>query len=720
MQEFKRILSKKIIIIIISCVVINAGLFVYYQMGGLSFNEIKNISKEYNSLTAEFTGLDFESASQELVDRIKKDTDNGLEISQAKIKMRKKLSYLSGFSSKTNSVIERADEMQGKRLFSDKSSYSYNNIIKTAKDFGKIRDVQVKLTNDVAAESLFNYKYMYYIAAACIIAVLYECFKERENGVWQIIHCAKKGRAVLELKRYIFVWAASFFVTLLFYITTFITSICIYGWGDFFNTPVQSIEIMSSFIGRCSIAQYIGLLYITSSAVLAMLGSIFLALFTVIRNRNAVLMLSIILCGVEFLLYINIDIHSKNSILRFVNIVNFLDINNLLSEYQNWGFGKYVFSVRFILVLSVFAAAVIAFITAMVKSSRMRPFEKTGVIKKFFEKIGEFYQRILSGYCVILKEIHKLIFTGKGIVVIAVVLVLTGYICTSGKMEFTDSQKEYDEIYLAEGGKDYSDIKNEIELIQSELEKARKELSDMQEPYKNKEIPEEVFLNAVKSAEVLEYALRNKQELVSKLQYISQVKEEYGTDSWLISDRGYEQFFGRYGRTREYIITVFMITSVFLVVSRGKALEYSTGMNFIARSSANGRTWINRRRMAGSIIYTVGIVLTICIIDYICVNKMYDLPYNDAPLISLGFVGDYMGTGILAFKSVRNIVADMSIQALIIARLAVRIAIGLCAMLLAKFAGGLVAKRINAFIEPVILVALILAGIFVLNFLVIF
>ena len=112
---------------------------------------------------------------------------------------------------------------------------------------------------------------------------------------------------------------------------------------------------------------------------------------------------------------------------------------------------------------------------------------------------------------------HKLIFTGKGFFVIAIGLVLTLYICGSGKMVFSESQKEYDNIYIQKGGEDYSQLKSEIDELNSRYDSIQKQLKDMQEAYKNREVSDDEFLYAVNAAQTLKYAIQNKEELINKI-----------------------------------------------------------------------------------------------------------------------------------------------------------------------------------------------------------
>lgn len=134
----------------------------------------------------------------------------------------------------------------------------------------------------------------------------------------------KSGRMILALKRFIFVWIYAFVLTFIYFVSTVIVSVLLYGVSGIWKAPVQSIETMSGFTIKCNMTAYMCLLCLIASFILAMFGSIILALFTVIRNRNVVLIGSVIFAGAEYLLYKNISLQSRISFLRVVNIINFL------------------------------------------------------------------------------------------------------------------------------------------------------------------------------------------------------------------------------------------------------------------------------------------------------------------------------------------------------------------------------------------------------------
>ena len=65
------------------------------------------------------------------------------------------------------------------------------------------------------------------------------------------------------------------------------------------------------------------------------------------------------------------------------------------------------------------------------------------------------------------------------------------------------------------------------------------------------------------------------EELINKIDYLANIENQYNKKGWLISDRGYEQFFGKYGRLRECVLVGLMAAIIFIVVSRGAEIRYS-------------------------------------------------------------------------------------------------------------------------------------------------
>ena len=63
----------------------------------------------------------------------------------------------------------------------------------------------------------------------------------------------------------------------------------------------------------------------------------------------------------------------------------------------------------------------------------MRPGQKKSVIARIADKIWEMYQHLLSGFSITAKEFHKLLITGRGLIVIGVLAILAVYFVRYGQ-----------------------------------------------------------------------------------------------------------------------------------------------------------------------------------------------------------------------------------------------------------------------------------------------
>ena len=102
--------------------------------------------------------------------------------------------YIESYHDEIDSVIKNADYLQKFSIFNKGKTFTYSNILRTANDFRRIQNVEVSYDNSRAVESFVNYYYSYYIAFFFVLIIVYDLFKYRENGVWQITFCTRNGR----------------------------------------------------------------------------------------------------------------------------------------------------------------------------------------------------------------------------------------------------------------------------------------------------------------------------------------------------------------------------------------------------------------------------------------------------------------------------------------------------------------------------------------------
>lgn len=85
--------------------------------------------------------------------------------------------------------------------------------------------------------------------------------------------------------------------------------------------------------------------------------------------------------------------------------------------------------------------------------------------------------------------------------------------------------------------------------------------------------------------------LDNMSEYMQQIEYVSQIKEQYGIDAYVMSQRGYDQIFGSKGATRKLLIYIILGFGVVLIAETESSVEYKNGMNMLIGSSKRGRRW---------------------------------------------------------------------------------------------------------------------------------
>lgn len=78
---------------------------------------------------------------------------------------------------------------------------------------------------------------------------------------------------------------------------------------------------------------------------------------------------------------------------------------------------------------------------------------------------------------------------------------------------------------------------------------------------------------------------------MQQIEYVSQIKEQYGIDAYVMSQRGYDQIFGSKGATRKLLIYIILGFGVVLIAETESSVEYKNGMNMLIGSSKKGRRW---------------------------------------------------------------------------------------------------------------------------------
>lgn len=486
MEEFKRVFGIKFIMVFTVTVLLNIGLFVYSSSEGKSMSDIRQETHYRQWIIGELSDMQPEEALEIAdiqSDSVIKRKYDELESEEQTVysrqlnKIKEQLEYIIKYPENIKNIQNNADTLKSFSIFADKNSFTYNNIQKTAKDFKRVEGVQLYLTDNKAVSGFVTYYYIYYLALILNVFVLYELFGERENGMWCIVHTSKSGRAKLAFNRTMIITASAFIITGVLFFTTFLTSFILYKTASI-NAPIQNIESFSRFSLPMSQLQYIIYDFLYSFCAVLTLTAIVWMAFVFIRHRNIAVTVIAVFMGVEMFLYQKIQPQSVYGIFKQINLIRLLKVNDIISTYANRGKGTFVVSESNIMLTVTTVLFIAACAGGILGTVYMRPEQKKSVIARIADKIWEMYQHLLSGFSITAKEFHKLLITGRGLIVIGVLAILAVYFVRYGQMTFSDSAKELDNIYITNGGKEYHYITDMVNERLNDYQSAVKDAQD--------------------------------------------------------------------------------------------------------------------------------------------------------------------------------------------------------------------------------------------------
>lgn len=646
MEEFKRVFGIKFIMVFTVTVLLNIGLFVYSSSEGKSMSDIRQETHYRQWIIGELSDMQPEEALEIAdiqSDSVIKRKYDELESEEQTVysrqlnKIKEQLEYIIKYPENIKNIQNNADTLKSFSIFADKNSFTYNNIQKTAKDFKRVEGVQLYLTDNKAVSGFVTYYYIYYLALILNVFVLYELFGERENGMWCIVHTSKSGRAKLAFNRTMIITASAFIITGVLFFTTFLTSFILYKTASI-NAPIQNIESFSRFSLPMSQLQYIIYDFLYSFCAVLTLTAIVWMAFVFIRHRNIAVTVIAVFMGVEMLLYQKIQSQSVYGIFKQINLIRLLKVNDIISTYANRGKGTFVVSESNIMLTVTTVLFIAACTGGILGTVYMRPEQKKSVIARIADKIWEMYQHLLSGFSITAKEFHKLLITGRGLIVIGVLAILAVYFVRYGQMTFSDSTKELDNTYITNGGKEYHYITDMVNERLNDYQSAVKDAQDCMVRYNAGEATLEEVTESSSTVSLYAVKLGRVSEFMKKQEYLQEINEKYGVDGYMISDRGYEEIFGKYSIIRETVLFLALAAAIILIVAENIVLEYRTGMNYIINASRHGRCWIQIHRALTGAVLTIILFCFIYGMDMYTMYTMYGMPYLEAPLMSLTFM----------------------------------------------------------------------------------
>ena len=108
--------------------------------------------------------------------------------------------YLNEYSQNIDTIISNAEKLKKYSIFTKAGTFSYANILRTSEDFERVKNVEVFKDEYKGVKNFTSYYYQYFFTMALMISIVYAFFAQRDNGMWVLTYGSSGGRARYALK----------------------------------------------------------------------------------------------------------------------------------------------------------------------------------------------------------------------------------------------------------------------------------------------------------------------------------------------------------------------------------------------------------------------------------------------------------------------------------------------------------------------------------------
>lgn len=633
-MEIKRFLSRKVVLVGLIILLLQSLFFINEQVADSYYVDFTRFNQEYNAIVCELIEMDLKAALLKL---------NNMSFSNEKLKeeLVEKVVYLYQYPESINNILDNAVKMQSMDIFQVDDSYVKFNIEQTIYDFGKVAKLEPLLDRDRVTQSIVKYSYLSYFTLAYTMYIIFNILKERDNGLWDLLHSMRQGRGALAWRRF-----CSLIVTsIIFYaVAFFLNIVCawfMYGADDFTGC-IQTISLYSRYTEPISKGNYLVLLLVKSIFGIGIITAFSFCIFTLFKSRYISIIMTMAIIIVQWQAWLKIPQSNIFSIIKNLNLYKFIHIPMHDMEYVNVRFFGLTVSKDIILYGGGLLFTIILLTICIAVYEKRYSYNKKE--SYFMKKINLLLlrsQRIVLYLTASAKEVYKSVVLGRGYLYIIGGFILFLMVSQKTMINFPDMQQHMDEVYKEYGGSDWTGFYQYINDLEIEISDKIKMADIIMIKFKNGDTESADINEAMRLRNTAETQMKCLEEYYTKLERKEEAKQITGTDIYLMSDRGYNEILGKNSFIRESMIGIVLIILTVWSTIHTIDLEDKEQVKPLLRLSKIGLKNIWIEKLKGLLFLSIFYVLLFLGGNFLLLYKHYNMPFIHAPIQSLGFMAMY-------------------------------------------------------------------------------
>lgn len=622
MSEFKRIFSFKNILIMFLLLLANGILIAGNREGadlaGIYDEMVNMTNANYENLSS-YT----EAATKAWRDYFEENNIDGSDTSEKTIlakQAREKIVTEAEYIDNYKAIIEKKEQtaiLYASSGTYKENSFEYNNLLKTGYDLSGISESDVKLSNGIWLEKLFEKSYIHFFSLASVVFTVYLFFAERKNGLYYIVHSTPKGRGSLFFKRCFIVFGQSLLFNAIIYIESAFLLINMYGGADGLGVPAVSSEYFMLTSGNFTRIEFLALIIIISALTTAVMALFLWMILLFFRNVNIGMFFCFLICAADMFFYKIISAKSIFKAVKFLNVY-YLIFPNEGIEYYNWGYSWGIFSQFTVMVsMSLAVAASVLAISAYISINRYFN-NKENIIELMAQKALEHIMHLLEHIGNFGREVYKILLSQRIIIVLMILLYISSDI-QPGVGVIYDAKKSYMAGYYEKAeGLGYG----------PELLSVYNEYKQDYEQFVND------FDYTIENAGTV---LNNRKDMFNAVEenvsYIKRMNEN-GIEAVVINPYAYIDAIGAKERDNQELLALINVIAAIVISCGYISYEKKVCIHNLILSYKGRRNWLLKKMAVQSIL----ILIFSCVTYgsyYIRLEKVYDFSNLMAPLKSI-------------------------------------------------------------------------------------
>ena len=356
------------------------------------------------------------------------------EMSENEMRLKAQVEYLKDYPNYLERVQEQAYKMQHSSIFgADPNSFTYRNIIKTAKDFDDLSSAGVSLGNDLAMQNWLAFSWADWGFLAMILLLVMSFLEERKKGLAAIIRSCPAGQGKLQGTRLLILLLYSAGMTFLLYYLPLVVSLVAEGGWDDLSRSVQSLASFQKCTAQLTIGEFLVQFFFLKTACGFFLGVLIWFALSFLEQVQLCWMVTAAALAVEYFLHTTIPAQSVLSPLRYVNVFSYVFTSRIYTEYVNLNFFTYPVGKSTMLLALLLIGTIVLTTVIVVLMPKRYPFGNRDLLGKWVNLWNRVKDPVLRKLGMFGFEWYKQLFmTAGGLVLVLGLLISSDLPLNSG------------------------------------------------------------------------------------------------------------------------------------------------------------------------------------------------------------------------------------------------------------------------------------------------